>query len=263
MKDIRFFQVDAFTSTPFRGNPAAICLLDDELSVDLMQSIAAENNLAETAFVLRRGEGFNLRWFTPTVEIDLCGHATLATAHILWEQKMLNGTEKARFFTRSGELSATRSGAWIELDFPTVQPHPAKLPAPLQEALGVDPIRVAYAKDRYLIELATEQEVRALVPDFGKLREMDISVVTSLAADPLPFNFISRTFASSHGIDEDPVTGSSHCSLVPYYAEKLNKHEFTAYQASPRGGELRLKLNHDRVLISGQAVTIIEGTMRL
>jgi PhzF family phenazine biosynthesis protein len=259
MNTIPMYQVDAFTNTPFKGNPAAICLPETALSAELMQSIAAENNLAETAFVTREEDGFRLRWFTPTVEIDLCGHATLASAHILWQEGILSPGEVARFHTRSGLLTATQKEDWIELNFP-VSPFDAKeLPAEMKKALGVNPVSVAFGKERYLVELATAEEVASLQPDFGILKHYDAVVVTSLAGDHSPYDFVSRSFVPSHGVDEDPVTGSSHCLLVPYYAAKLKKFDFHAFQVSARGGELLLQLTGDRVLIAGQAVTVIKG----
>ncbi len=260
MKKTKFFQVDAFASRPFKGNPAAVCLLNEEISAEQMQWIAAENNLAETAFVSPAEDGFNLRWFTPTVEIDLCGHATLATSHILWQENILSEEETARFHTRSGLLTASKKGEWVELDFPASVIKAAELPEGIRTGLDIHPVNVVFAKDRYLIELATPEEVASLVPDFSALKEYDALIVTSPGAISSPYDFVSRTFAPSHGIDEDSVTGSSHCALVPYYSAKLGKKQFFAYQASARGGELKLELAGDRVLIAGQAVTVISGT---
>ncbi|RXF69654.1 PhzF family phenazine biosynthesis protein [Arcticibacter tournemirensis] len=260
MRRIPFFQVDAFTDKPFKGNPAAICLPDEELSMETMQAIAAENNLAETAFVVKAAEGFDLRWFTPTVEIDLCGHATLATAHILWEEGILDKSEIASFNTRSGVLTASLSGDWIELNFPASLNNPAILPEEVSKALQAEPVHVVFARDRYIVELEKAEDVVSLKPDFSGLREHEIVIVTSPADEGSPYDFISRTFAPLHGIDEDPVTGSSHCALVPYYAGKYGKNEFFAYQASDRGGELKLRYEGDRVLMSGQAITVITGT---
>ncbi|WP_374165018.1 PhzF family phenazine biosynthesis protein [Arcticibacter sp. MXS-1] len=263
MIQIPLFQVDAFTDKPFKGNPAAVCLLRDPLDAETMQAIAAENNLAETAFVLSRDDGFDLRWFTPTVEIALCGHATLATAHVLWQEGWLPKGEVARFYTMSGVLTAAQEGDWICLDFPASENVPAELPSALTSALGVNSLNVVFSKDRYLVELARPEEVYEMAPDFSVLRKYDMVVVTSRDAEASPYDFVSRTFASAHGIDEDPVTGSSHCSLVPYYSEKLGKTEMVAYQASKRGGELRLRYQDGRVLISGQALTVVSGNMIL
>jgi PhzF family phenazine biosynthesis protein len=261
MNAIPMFQVDAFTSQPFKGNPAAVCLPETPLSAELMQSIAAENNVSETAFVTKEEDGFRLRWFSPTVEIDLCGHATLASAHILWQEGILTAGEVARFHTRSGLLTAMQKEDWIELNFPVSPYDPKELPVAMQEALGVQPIGVAFGKERYLVEVATAEEVLSLQPDFAILKHYEVVVVTSLAGDDKPYDFVSRSFVPSHGIDEDPVTGSSHCLLVPYYAAKLKKFDFHAYQVSARGGELKLQLAGDRVLIAGQAITVLKGTL--
>ncbi|WP_256012279.1 PhzF family phenazine biosynthesis protein [Desertivirga xinjiangensis] len=260
---IRLFQVDAFTDKPFKGNPAAVCLLEQELPEPLMQSIAAENNLAETAFLVKAENGYKLRWFTPTVEIALCGHATLASAHILYEEGLLKNDEEARFHTKSGLLTAKKLGNWIELDFPAASNTDTTLPVELKKALNIEPKQLAHTGDRYIIELATEEEVKACSPDFKILKDFDAVIITSATKAGSPYDFISRTFAPSHGIDEDPVTGSSHCALVPYWATKLGKEEMFAYQASLRGGELKVKYAGDRVLFSGEALTVIEGNLLL
>lgn len=256
---IPMFQVDAFTAVPFKGNPAAICLPEKVLADELMQAIAAENNLAETAFLNKEQDGYRLRWFTPTVEIDLCGHATLASAHILWQEGILAAGEQARFHTRSGLLTAEQKGDWIELDFPVTSYNQSQLPPAMKDALGVQPVNVVYGNGRYLIEVATAPEVGAVRPDFNVLKHYDAVVVTSVGDNDNPYDFVSRSFVPSHGVDEDPVTGSSHCLLVPYYAAKLKKQVFHAFQVSARGGELKLHLNGDRVLIAGQAVTVLTG----
>jgi PhzF family phenazine biosynthesis protein len=261
MNVIPMFQVDAFTHQPFKGNPAAVCVTETALSAELMQTIAAENNLAETAFVTWETDGFGLRWFTPAVEVDLCGHATLASAHILWQEGILPAGAIARFHTKSGLLTATQKGDWIELDLPKSSYHAKELPAVMQQALGVQLINVVYAKDRYLVEVATAVEVVSLQPDFVALKDYEMAVVTSLAGEGSAYDFISRSFGPSLGVDEDPVTGSSHCGLVPYYADKLKKNTFHAYQASTRGGELKLQLVGDRVLIAGQAITVLKGSL--
>lgn len=262
MNRIRLFQVDAFTHTRFKGNPAAVCLPEEELSVEVMQAIAAENNLSETAFVSRLADGFSLRWFTPSAEISLCGHATLATAHILWEEGLLPTDKKALFHTLSGLLTAEKKGEWIELNFPAVLvSRPAALPERVREALGVNPVNSVFAKDRYLVELASPEEVLAATPDFQVLKDYDGVVLTSEADKHSKYDFVSRTFVPSHGVNEDPVTGSSHCGLVPYYAAKWKRHSFFAYQCSERGGELRLQLAGDRVLMAGQAVMVFSGLL--
>lgn len=259
MTRLKFFQVDAFADKAFKGNPAAVCLLDDELNVDTMQAIAAENNVAETAFVLKRDdEGFNLRWFTPTVEVNLCGHATVATAHILWQEGIIAESERAKFFTKSDWLTTTKNGDLIELDFPAYEISQKEAPEDLAKILGAEPTNTVYARDRFIVELASGETLKNLQPDFNSLRNAEMIVVT--ASGEGEYDFYSRSFAGGLGIDEDPVTGSSHCGLVPYWASKLNKNELFAYQASPRGGELKLTLVGDRVLIAGKAVTVIEGT---
>lgn len=245
------YQVDAFTAEPFRGNPAAVCLLSAPRDDRWMQAVAQEMNLAETAFLLPENDGFRLRWFTPTVEVDLCGHATLASAHVLWTTGQLEADQQARFYSRSDLLTADRDGDWITLDFPAKREQPADPPPDLIEALGVDPRYVGKNQFDYLVEVASEAEVRALQPDFARLKTLGVRgiMVTSRAAST-DYDFVSRFFAPGSGIDEDPVTGSAHCCLGPFWADRLGKHEFTAYQASPRGGVVRVRLEGDRVRLS-------------
>lgn len=256
------YQVDAFTAEPFRGNPAAVCLLSVPRDDRWMQAVAQEMNLAETAFLLPENDGFRLRWFTPTVEVDLCGHATLASAHVLWTTGQLEADQQARFYSRSGLLTADRDGDWITLDFPAKREQPADAPPDLIEALGVDPRYVGKNQFDYLVEVASEAEVRALQPDFARLKTLGVRgiMVTSRAAST-DYDFVSRFFAPGSGIDEDPVTGSAHCCLGPFWADRLDKHEFTAYQASPRGGVVRVRLEGDRVRLSGQAVMVLRGEL--
>jgi PhzF family phenazine biosynthesis protein len=255
-------QVDAFTDTPFAGNPAAVCLLPESRQDDWMQQVAREMNLSETAFLLRRADGFDLRWFTPLLEVDLCGHATLASAHVLWQDGHLALDAPARFFTRSGLLTATRQGAWIELNFPAVPEEPIPPPAALAPALGVTPLYVGKNQTGLLVQVATEEQVRALQPDFTALKTLPGRgvIVTSRSASA-DFDFVSRYFAPRAGIDEDPVTGSAHCCLGPFWARHLHKDSFTAYQASARGGVVRVRLQGDRVLLGGQAVTVLRGEL--
>lgn len=259
MNKIRFFQVDAFAEKQFKGNPAGVCLLYDEISEENMQSIAAENNLAETAFLVKVKDGFNLRWFTPTVEVDLCGHATLASAHILWQEGVIGKDEPLRFYTRSGLLTAVQKGDWIELDFPASFEEDRDLSQEALSALNVKPVNVVFSKTRYLVELSSEEEVAACKPDFNRLKDHEMIVITSHGDKSSKYDFVSRSFAPSHGIDEDPVTGSSHCCLATYWAKRLGKTEMLAYQASNRGGEVKVKLAGDRVLFSGKAVTVVAG----
>ena len=255
-------QVDAFTDTPFGGNPAAVCLLAEPADARWMQQVAREMNLAETAFLHKQEDGFRLRWFTPAVEVDLCGHATLASAHVLWEEGHLRPGEHARFSTRSGRLSATRQGAWIELDFPATPATPADAPAELAQALGVEFAYVGKNQFDYLVEVDSEERLRALKPDMNLLERVPVRgvIVTSRSASP-EYDFVSRFFAPRAGINEDPATGSSHCTLAPFWVQRLGKSEMAAYQASPRGGVLRVRMNGERVCISGRAVTVLRGEL--
>lgn len=260
---MRLLQIDAFTSEAFRGNPAAVCILAAERGQDWMQSVAAEMNLSETAFLLRRDDGFGLRWFTPTVEVALCGHATLASAHALWEEGLLSARDTARFQTSSGLLTAVRSGGKIELDFPATRAAPADAPPGLLAALGV---RTAAFVGRnvfdYVVELDDEHEVRSLQPDHAQLRSIPArGIIVTSRSRTAGFDFLSRFFAPGSGIDEDPVTGSAHTCLAPYWADKLGRREMTAWQASPRGGVLEVALHGDRVKLRGEAVTVLRGEL--
>ena len=259
---IPIYQVDAFSEEPFKGNPAGVCLIPGPMDAAWMQSVAAEMNLAETAFPLREGDGIRLRWFTPRCEVKLCGHATLATAHILWETGLLAKDEEARFQTLSGLLTARRDGDLVELDFPARPPLPQP-PAWTDDvvgALGIKPVYIGMSAEDILFEAADEKTVRGVEPDFGVLRSLPARgvIVTSRSSD-CRYDFVSLFFAPAVGIDEDPVTGSSHTVLAPYWARRLGKTSFTAYQASARGGVLYLKLAGDRVKIAGRAVTVISG----
>lgn len=258
------FQVDAFAEAPFQGNPAGVCLLARPAEDAWMRNVAAEMNLAETAFPLAEGDGFRLRWFTPKVEVKLCGHATLATAHILWERGILPPGSEARFETLSGLLTARRDGDLIELDFPARPPlpRPPDWADAVVGALGVKPVAIAMSAEDVLFEAADEGAVRSIAPDFAALRTLPARgvIVTSRSADKR-FDFVSRFFAPAVGVDEDPVTGSSHTVLVPYWAAKLGTKELTAYQASARGGVLHLRHAGDRVKIAGRAVTVIAGEL--
>jgi PhzF family phenazine biosynthesis protein len=254
--------VDAFTDQPFRGNPAAVCILAEEQSPRWMQNVAQEMNLSETAFVRRQEDGFGLRWFTPTVEVDLCGHATLASAHALWEGGYLKSGQPARFYTRSGLLSAVRKGDWIELDFPAQPPEETPPPPELLSALGVKATYVGKGRFDYLIEVDGEQTVREMKPNFRALSALPVRgiIVTSRAASS-DYDFVSRFFAPGSGIDEDPATGSSHCCLGPFWKARLGKAEFLAYQASRRGGVLRVRVAELRVYLGGKAVTVLRGEL--
>jgi PhzF family phenazine biosynthesis protein len=259
---LRIFQADAFTDKAFAGNPAAVCFLTQPLDDVWMQNLAREMNLSETAFLCKQEDEYGLRWFTPAVEVALCGHATLASAHILWETGMLAPNERARFHTLSGLLTAERKGEWIELNFPATLEQQATPPARLVEALGVSPEYVGKSKFDYLVQVDKETTVRDMKPDFGLLRTIQVRgvMVTSQASTPV-YDFVSRFFAPGSGIDEDPVTGSAHCCLAPFWSKRLGKNELTAFQASKRGGTVRLRLSGDRVYLSGQAVTVFRGEL--
>ena len=261
-KKLPLFQIDAFTDRAFSGNPAAVCLLDAPADAAWMQAVAAEMNLSETAFAHPAGDGYGLRWFTPAVEVDLCGHATAATAHALWETGRLARTATARFQTRSGLLTATSQEGWIELDFPSLPPLPAEPAAGLIAALGARPVWVGRSRFDFLVEVAAEAELRALAPDFRALRAVDVrgTIVTARSADPR-FDFVSRFFAPAAGVNEDPVTGSAHSALAPFWSAKLGKERMTGFQASARGGVVRVRMAGERVRIGGQAVTVLAGEL--
>jgi len=260
---MRLLQIDAFTGEPFRGNPAAVCLLDRERDEVWMQNVASEMNLSETAFLLRREDGYSLRWFTPSVEVALCGHATLASAHALWEENLLASGAQARFHTKSGLLTADRRGDLIELDFPATREERADPPEGLCEALGVDAaIYVGKNKFDYIVEVGSSDVLSALEPDHARLRTIPVRgvIVTSRSANA-EYDFVSRFFAPGSGVDEDPVTGSAHCCLAPYWASRLGRNEMVAYQASRRGGLVRVRLDGERVRLGGHAVTILRGEL--
>jgi PhzF family phenazine biosynthesis protein len=256
-------QVDAFTDKPFSGNPAAVCVLPAARDESWMQLVAREMNLSETAFLVPQNDGYDLRWFTPTVEVDLCGHATLAGAHVLWETGQLQPDAQARFHTRSGLLTATRRGDLIELNFPA-RPvtELSTAPAEVVRALGVEPIFAGRTKDDYLIVVHDEATVRNASPDFSMLKRADLrGAIVTARATSAGYDFVSRFFVPGAGIDEDPVTGSAHCVLGPYWQAQLGKDEFAAYQASARGGTVRVRVGGDRVYLGGQAVTVLRGEL--
>jgi PhzF family phenazine biosynthesis protein len=262
MSSIRCHGIDAFASRPFSGNPAAVCLLDREHDPAWMQSVAAEMNLSETAFVRPLGEGFELRWFTPATEVDLCGHATLAAAHAMWQEGTVGDASPIRFHTKSGLLTAIRNLDSIELDFPATKIERAEPPDGLIESLDVRPVFVGRTKFDVILAVETEAEIRLLRPDFRKLARVPTRgvIVTSVSDDP-GFDFVSRFFAPASGIDEDPVTGSAHCCLAPFWRDRLGKDEMTAYQASARGGVVKVRVAADRVILGGQAVTVWRGEL--
>ncbi len=259
---VKIVQVDAFADRPFGGNPAAVCILPGPRADDWMQAVAREMNLAETAFLHPENEGYHLRWFTPAVEVALCGHATLASAHVLWEDGVLPGDRQGRFHTKSGLLTADRRGAWIELDFPATRPAAAPPPPGLTSALGVTPRWVGRSRFDYLVELDSEDAVRGLKPDLSALEQVEArGVIVTSRATTAGYDFVSRFFAPRSGVPEDPVTGSAHCALAPFWGERLGRTELTAYQASARGGVVRVRVAGDRVILGGQAVTVLRGEL--
>jgi len=259
---LRITQVDAFTDTPFAGNPAAVCLLPAPRDEGWMQSVAREMNLSETAFLVPEADGYALRWFTPAVEVALCGHATLASAHVLWEDGNLPSDRQARFHTKSGLLTGDRAGEWIELDFPAKREEPAPAPAGLAQALGVAPKYVGRNQFDYLVEVDSESTVRSLTPDHAALARLPVrGVIVTSRADSPGYDFISRFFAPGSGVPEDPVTGSAHCALGPYWQARLGQSDFVAYQASPRGGVVRVRVVGERVKLGGKAVTVLRGEL--
>ncbi|MEN6664268.1 MAG: PhzF family phenazine biosynthesis protein [Phycisphaerae bacterium] len=285
---IPIFHVDAFTDKPFAGNPAAVCLLNEPAEAAWMQRVAAEMNLSETAFVAPRGEGYSLRWFTPACEVELCGHATLASAHVLYEQDRAGAGEAIRFHTASGLLTMHRRDGWIEMDFPAEAAHEAPPAAGMLAALGIAggqgkmrgrdlsmrdlSLGDAHATKQvtfvgrnrfdYIIELSSEAALRALAPNWAMLLPVETrGVIVTCTCDDRRFDFVSRFFCPAVGVNEDPVTGSAHCCLGPYWQGRLGKSELTGYQASARGGVVRLRVSGPRVMLMGQAVTVTEGTI--
>jgi predicted PhzF superfamily epimerase YddE/YHI9 len=266
---MRITQVDAFTDRPFAGNPAAVCVLSAPRPEPWMQAVAREMNLSETAFLHResadeaeRETSYRLRWFTPAIEVDLCGHATLASAHVLWEEGHLAAGELARFETRSGHLSAWRDGDWILMDFPAEPAGETPAPDEVVQALGVRPVFTGKNRFDWLVEVASEEEMRRAAPDFGKLgAATERGVILTCRADGGNRDFLSRFFAPAVGIDEDPVTGSAHCCLGPYWAERLGKPALVGYQASARGGVVRVEVKGERVQLGGQAVTVLRSEL--
>lgn len=276
--DIRILQIDSFSRLPFRGNPAGVCLLPEPMPASWMQQVAHEMNLSETAFLLPEEGGYSLRWFTPTVEVDLCGHATLASAHALWTEGDLDRSTDAHFSTRSGVLTAHYQDSdhgdhWIELNFPASLSEPTSLDEKVKQALGeIEPLAIAHTQSKFLlIEIADEAQVRSLEPNFSVLKTAPYHgvIVTSRSNTDAagesgqPYDFVSRFFAPAIGIDEDPVTGAAHCVLAPFWRDRLGKDEMLAYQASRRGGEMQLRYDGgDRVTLAGQAVTVFRGTLQ-
>jgi len=259
---VRIVQVDAFTDRPFAGNPAAVCVLTAPASEEWMKNVAREMNLSETAFLVPREDGFQLRWLTPAVEVDLCGHATVASAHVLWQDGHLPQGQQARFHTRSGLLTADRQGDWIELNFPAKAVTPADPPADLLPALGLKQAAfIGRNAFDYMVEVDSEATVRALDPDHSTLRKIPVRGIIVTARGSGAFDFVSRFFAPGAGVDEDPVTGSAHVALAPYWGPKLGKTSMTGFQASARGGVVKTRLAGDRVILGGQAVTVMTAEL--
>jgi PhzF family phenazine biosynthesis protein len=258
----RLYLVDAFTSKAFSGNPAGVCVMEGPGEDSWMQQAAAELNVAETAFLFPQGEHYVLRWFTPLTEVDLCGHATLAASHILWEQGYLPLYEPARFFTRSGLLSATFDEDWITMDFPAEPAVETGIPPGLAEALGATPVFVGKNRFDYLVELESAKIVSGLTPNLPELARLPArGIIVTAGSQGTGYDFVSRFFAPAVGIPEDQVTGSAHCCLAPYWGEKLKLDRMTGYQASRRGGIVRVAVRGSRVDLSGQAVTVIIGDL--
>jgi PhzF family phenazine biosynthesis protein len=254
---VPFYQVDAFTDRLFGGNPAGVCPLDQWLPDETMQKIAMENNVSETAFFVKKGDGFHIRWFTPKVEVNLCGHATLASAHVIFNYLGYQG-EILSFESKSGVLNVTREGNLLILDFPSNIPQRTSLPNDFVQALNITPVQCFRGKDDYLLLYKSQQEIEALIPDFRKLEKVDARAVI-VTAPGIKADFVSRFFAPRVGVDEDPVTGSAHTLLIPFWAEKLGKKEMHALQLSRRGGIIYCRSKGDRVDIGGRAVTYLKG----
>ena len=257
---MKIYKIDAFTDEPFTGNPAAVCFLESPKDTSWMQNIAMEMNLSETAFVWPKDPGFELRWFTPTSEVDLCGHATLATSHAIWEEEIRPKDSPIEFYTKSGTLTTAFTGEWIEMDFPSLPAKQISHPEGLTEALHVKASYVGENKYDYLVEVTSEIVLRKLRPDFPKLARFDVRGVI-ITARSSEYDFVSRFFAPGVGISEDPVTGSAHCCLAPYWGSKIKKDTMIGYQASQRGGVVRVQVKGDRVLLCGKAVTILKGNL--
>jgi PhzF family phenazine biosynthesis protein len=259
---VPIFQVDAFATRLFKGNPAAVVCLENFLSDETMQGIAAENNLAETAFVVHDGEDYRIRWFTPTTEVPLCGHATLASAAVIME-RLQPGQHAIRFHSASGLLTVKRNGSGYVMNFPVRNSEPAAAPEGLQDALGTIPVEVLADRFNYLVLLENAATVRTLAPDIQRVARLDRSGVIVTASGDNDYDFVSRYFAPAKGIPEDPVTGGAHCALTPYWSRRLGKTELRAFQASPRGGELLCRLVGDRVELEGQCAFYLEGKVEL
>jgi PhzF family phenazine biosynthesis protein len=255
-------QVDAFTDQAYCGNPAGVCILSEARPEDWMQKVAMEMNASETAFLFPEKDGYRLRWFTPAVEIPLCGHATLASAHVLWEDRHMSPETEARFYTKSGLLTARKRGDEIEMDFPSHPASPCDPPPNLQAALGLKPVETLRNEHKLLAVFDRESDVRNLKPDITAVRRVPVQgIIVTAKSGSAGYDFVSRFFAPNAGVDEDPVTGSAHSCLAPYWCQRLGRQELVGYQASARGGTVRVKMAGDRVLISGKAITTLKGEL--
>jgi predicted PhzF superfamily epimerase YddE/YHI9 len=257
---MKIYQIDAFTEKPFTGNPAVVCFLESEKDNVWMQKVAMEMNLSETAFLIPKEGGYDLKWFTPTVEVDLCGHATLASAHAIWEEALRPKDTPVDFYSKSGTLTARFTDGWIEMDFPSLRVEKEDPPEGLLEALHVQAVFTGRNSYDYLVEVASETTLRKMRPDFMKLVKIDTRGVI-VTARGTEHDFVSRFFAPAAGIAEDPVTGSAHCALAPYWCEKLKKDSLTGFQASERGGIVRVRNGGERVVLAGKAVTVLTGNL--
>lgn len=254
--------INAFASEPFSGNPAAVCILERDIEDDLKQQIAMEINLSETAFVVSGEDGFNLRWFTPLTEVDLCGHATLAAAHIIWEEDIVKSNEIIKFFTRSGEIGVKMEDGLISMGFPTEPVIPVENTEEVAKCINSQILYAARNRFDYLLEIATEDELKRLVPDFSAISGLDSrGLIVTCRSDSGDWDFASRFFAPRVGINEDPVTGSAHCALGPYWSSKLGKIDLTGFQASQRGGLVYVKIKEKKVILGGKAVTVMQGNL--
>ena len=258
--EISLYQIDAFTSELFKGNPAAVCPLDEWLSDDIMQSIAAENNLSETAFFVPTDNGFHIRWFTPVSEVDLCGHATLATAYVLFNIFGYK-KDKIEFDSKSGLLAVSKDNEWLVMDFPAQPPVPCDVPEEIVRAFDTTPVECLSSED-LIVVFARENDVESADPDFELLKKLDLRGV-AITAKSTRYDFVARFFAPKYGIPEDPVTGSAYTQLAPYWASKTGSKKFSVKQMSSRGGELRCEVSGDRVFISGKAIKYLEGKINI
>lgn len=260
---LEIVQIDAFTDKPFTGNPAAVCVLEEMPTESWLQDVAREMNVSETAFLMPHDAGYDLRWFTPTTEVELCGHATLASAHHLWEDGRVGPDEPIHFHTRSGELVARRGeDGWIELDFPATIAAGCAPPEKLSRALGAEVVSTGRSRFDLLVEVADEKVVRTIRPDMGLLAGLDArGVIVTSPAISARFDFVSRFFAPRVGVAEDPVTGSAHCALAPFWSDRFERDDLLGYQVSDRGGVVRTRVRGDRVMLGGQAVTVLRGRL--